>query len=269
MRMQPVLRSVLGCGLAWLLRRKPWPGPPMEPKLPEGPRHVPLDALGFVHVRVGDFLRSAIAQDLLKELNKDREASKGLKKIEETLGVEVANLESVTLLILAPPPGKPMPPRGGGGFPGDPGPGRFPPEERKVPFEREPFKDKDFPREKFEEKKGATSSPVSFVAFEQPIPDDDMNQSMDFQAMSGPLFIVTSTKPLERKKILQQQVMPARDGDFGGRDQAPSVVFLSDRSVILGEPAELARYAELMARNRGPKSRPMEKALASSPPSRT
>src|SRR5262249_55986966 len=106
MRMHPVSRAILGCTVGLLvtacncIAQQP---EPKQPPLPEGMRHVPPDAMGFVHVRAGDFLKSAIGKTLLQELRKDPEAAKGLKKIVQTLGIEVGDLESVTLLMLTPP----------------------------------------------------------------------------------------------------------------------------------------------------------------------
>ena len=62
--------------------------PAAKQSLPDGLKHVPADALGFIHIRVGDFLKSDVGVALLEELRKDREASKGLKKIEQILRVE-------------------------------------------------------------------------------------------------------------------------------------------------------------------------------------
>src|SRR5438094_6804509 len=95
-----VLRTALGCGLTLVLTVGV--GAAQEPKLPDGLRHVPLDAMGFVHIRAGDFLKTATGKALLQELRQDREAKKGLKKIEQTLGIDAADLESVTLLVLTP-----------------------------------------------------------------------------------------------------------------------------------------------------------------------
>src|ERR1700722_5292185 len=45
MRLHPLTRAMLGCGLAWLLSASLGQAQPAEPKLPDGLRHVPLDAL--------------------------------------------------------------------------------------------------------------------------------------------------------------------------------------------------------------------------------
>src|SRR6516225_1238118 len=103
MRMHPLSRAMLGCGLVFLLSACLGIAQQHEkqPPLPEGLRHVPPDAMGFIHFRIGDFLKSTLGKGLLQELRQDREASKGMKVIEQTLGVEPADLESITLLVLA------------------------------------------------------------------------------------------------------------------------------------------------------------------------
>ena len=79
---------------------------PAEPTLPDGLRHVPGDALGFIHFRAGAFLKSDLGTQLLAELRKDRQASRGLQTLEQMLGQSVGDLESVTVLMLAPPTAK-------------------------------------------------------------------------------------------------------------------------------------------------------------------
>src|SRR5207244_1024655 len=86
----------------------------------------------------------------------------------------------------------------------------------------------------------------------------DMDMIDDF-SYSGPLVIVTSTKDLDRKKILRVQMFDTKPRDLYGPDQ-PTVLFLSDRTVMLGAPWELARYSEAMARK--PKTQPLKSALA-------
>ena len=189
-----------------------------DAKLPEGLRHVPLDALGFIHLRAGDFLKGDIGQQLMLELRKDREASKGLKEIEKTLGLEVADIDTVTLLMLNVPNQFPM------------RPWDMPP--RRTPMN--PRFDFDMPKKaiefkldlkKSEEKKDdGKDSPVLFQpgVFGQPFPDMmDPREFNDFPTMSEPLVIVTSTKLLDRKKILRSQVFQSRQMDpFGpGRGQ--------------------------------------------------
>jgi hypothetical protein len=99
----------------------------------------------------------------------------------------------------------------------------------------------------------------------------------EYVAMSGPLVIVKSTKDFDRKKIMKSQLFqPYRDpygppygpygdpyrqgGLFPGGDV--SMLFLTDKTVLIGAPWELARYSEHAARNPAPKAKPMEAALA-------
>src|SRR6516225_6739991 len=103
MRMHPLSRAMLGCGLVFLLSACLGKAqqPQKQPPLPDGLRHVPPDAMGFIHFRIGDFVKSTLGKGLVQELRQDREASKGMKVIEQTLGIEPADLESITLLVLA------------------------------------------------------------------------------------------------------------------------------------------------------------------------
>ena len=302
MRMHPVSRAMLGGGVGLLLTaclgtaQQP---EPKQPPLPEGLRHVPPDAMGFVHFRAGDFLKSAIGKTLLQELRKDPEAAKGLKKMEQTLGIEAADVESVTLLVLTPPSRLQMNP-----WDGSPkGPRykqRFGPDfemKRKADMEKadkEAFmrriaeqeaakrradedarrqRDEELRRKLEAEKKKSDEknsdnqeSPVIFQDgnFDQPFPDIDPLDVADYLAYSGPLMIVTSTKSLDRKKILRSQIFQIQRRDFHDSplSQESSVLFLGDRTVMIGVPWELARYSELMTRNPGPKAKPMQSALA-------
>lgn len=191
MRVHPVLRVAAACALAWLGTAQPGSA---QPKLPDALRFVPPDALGFVHVRVGDFLHGELGQDLLKQLGKDREVAKGLKAIEDLLGVEIAGLESVTVIMPAP-----LQLPGAAGF-GGPKRGfgfekkiefdpkrepRFkdePPfkDEKGLPKEKDFFKDEAKPRSKekdFGDKKEEATFPVSL---EQPIEGNDFMESLRF-----------------------------------------------------------------------------------------
>lgn len=274
MQAHPIVRVTLGAGLAWLFSAGICSAQPAHAKLPDGLRFVPPDALGFVHVRVGDFLQREIGQDLLKRLRKDRDASAGLKEVEGTLGIEVAGLESITVIMPAP---MPLP----AGF----GPGRFGPGKPGRPIELEPkrdfefekkfekppfkdelrFKDKEEPRFKdeprpkqdFDDKKEEATFPISLV---QPMAENDFVEMGQVFA-AGPLVVLTATKALDRKKILRAQLMSmkARNPFAGGHE--PSVLFLSDRSIIVGRPEQLAHYTDELARRPLPKAR-LDHALA-------
>jgi hypothetical protein len=68
--------------------------------LPDGLRHVPMDAVAFVHVRIADSLNGAPSQALLKRLRPDGEQGKLVAQIETRLGVRLADLESVTVFAM-------------------------------------------------------------------------------------------------------------------------------------------------------------------------
>ena len=264
MRMHPILRALLGCGLGVVLSAGSTLAQPARQALPEGLKHVPVDAMGFVHIRAGDFLKGEMGKALLTELQKDREASKGLKELEKMLGVTAGDLESVTILMLTPPKNSLNQPKYWDGVPYTiprggmdkplmlPPPFKVPPppakEDKKADDEKESpvvFQDRVIPR---------PALPLDDLFYLQP------NRPMPAQSFSEPMVIVTSTKPLDQKKILRTQLFgPARQDRMA---QGPSVVFLSDRSVLLGMPWELGRYSDLIARKAEPKKRPLESALA-------
>ena len=324
MRIHPVFRAMLGCGLALLLtaslgfaqgaKKKPQPA---ELNLPEGLKHVPLDAMGFVHIRVGDFIKSDLGKTLLQDLRKDREASKGLKEIEKTLGIEATDLESVTLLMLVPPVRMQINPWDGPRkqpifdrkmdiLPPSKAEGKkaareleqkLLEERRRVEEETlraleelkraEEKRKRQIEQDKKEaEKKSSTESPIVFQDAAQDVEQQraierllleqqlqlqlqrefqrgDAVQDFDDFGQSGrPLVIVTSAKELDRKKILRALLFNAKPCDpFGPpMGDGPSVLFLSDRTVLVGSPGDLARYSEAMASK--PKTQPLRSALA-------
>jgi hypothetical protein len=293
MHFHPVSRAMLGCGMALLLTAYLGNAQQHDTKpaggatLPEGLRHVPPDAMGFVHLRAGDFLNSALGKALLQELGQDREASKGLKQVEQTLGIEATDLESVTLLFLTPPRGPQMYPWNGG-MPryGPKGPkDRFREfdmkkaiiDQIKIEQEKERLQRLlDELRKKLEDQKADEKAAQLLLQGNRPLPprviqeiwgiedhDVDMLDMADYFAFSGPLMIVTSKKPIDRKKILRAQLFQTKPKDiYGPPAQHPSVMFLTDRTVMMGAAWELGRYSEMVARNPGPKTKPLQSALA-------
>lgn len=225
--------------------------------LPEGLRHVPLDAMGFVHFRVGDFLKSDLGKGLLAELRNDREASKGLKEVEKMLSVEATDIESVTLVMLSPPFGSRFDGR------------QFYP--RKKPDFRD-FKDKAMPglpppalekkEDIKEDKPAAKESPVLYQPLDRHMHDIDGLMLDEFGDFSGPLVIVTSSRPLDRKKMLRTHLFNPHRHDPYGPPQDPSMLFLSDRSVLLGMSWDIGRYSEAMARKTELKNQRLRSALA-------
>jgi hypothetical protein len=338
-----LLSRALSAGLTFLFAASI--GLAQELKLPEGLKHVPPDAIGFVHVRVGDLLKNDLGKTLLQEIRKDREASKGLKQIEGTLGITADDLESVTLLLLAAP--RDSLGVGGGGF----GPGfrpHFHPGGRegvKPIFEDKKFDDKKLEKElekkeaeerrrldeRFEQLKRELEeskrklddakrlqdevlerlkvNPPMYRFKESPLLFQDeeakrreqeararellerelrmrqIQEEIEFQrvqakkrmrehphhihdhdfddfAPSAPLVILTSTKALDRKKILREQLFrPALHGSFAPSPlEDRSLLFLSDRSVLIGTPWQLASYSEMAAQKS--KLEPLKSALA-------
>ncbi|MBM3996078.1 MAG: DUF1559 domain-containing protein [Planctomycetes bacterium] len=263
-----------------------------ESKLPDGLRHVPPDALGFVHVRVGDFLKSPTGKALLQAVQADRAAAKGLNEVERVLWVKATEVDTVTLLVLA------LPPRDRWDMPGN----RFRERDewemrRRMQMEMEMMRRKElehlrWQKEKMEIKKDdkpveekkpvEKESPVLLQDFERQfdyrrLVHAHVAHGMNFTAMQlhdhiddfgRPMFerlvIVTATKDFDRKAILRRSLDRGNGGGFAGPRQSdvPTIVFLGDRTVMLGDPWTVARYHEMIARQPGPKHRPLDPALA-------
>src|ERR1043166_3951378 len=184
-------------------------GVAQDPKLPDGLRHVPGDAMGFIHIRASDFIKSPAGIALLSELQQDREAKKGLQELETKLGIKATELESVTVLMLTPPPIGMNKRWDGPRFKPSPRDFEMP---RAVPIPPPPAK---------EDKNDARKdSPVVFqdVQFlpaqggplHRHFDEFDRDFDDDFYLATRPLVIVTSTKALDRKKILKAQLFGAQ-----------------------------------------------------------
>lgn len=75
-----------------------WPASIRGQELPEGLRHVPRDAMAFVHVRIGDFLLTKLGKQLRQQAGR----SEIVRELEEKLGIRDTDIESVTVLVLPP-----------------------------------------------------------------------------------------------------------------------------------------------------------------------
>src|ERR1051325_6169351 len=250
------------------------------PTLPDGLKHVPPDALGFIHFRAGDFLKSAIGKQLLSDLRQSRDANLGLQKIEEELGLPLADIDTVTVLMLSMPNVQQMR--------GSDGPGRLNFRDRDMEIRRmmemerhemrrmrelemmqkrifeEKIKEDKKPEDKKPEPK---ESPVLFQ--DERRVHDHIDHGMNFVqpdfdpteiAGYGPLVIVTATKDVDRKKILKTQLFKPHSGR--GPDSERAMQFLGERTMLTGPRWERARHSEHMARPPGPKTKPMQAALA-------
>jgi hypothetical protein len=256
------------------------PGAPDEgpagAALPEGLRHVPADAMGFVHFRLGEFLKSEAGQALREQLLREEHAGKIIKEIEGRIGVSLSEIDSVTLVVMESMLWE-LQPRSSG-------PGRA--MESAVPFME---KMKAFPDKKFDfgPPPGKISAPKpplpedfpkpreALPKLERPplekppklqrpkAPDRDLPEDLDFESpvsfqgevfggpmmeypMGGPLVILTTTKPVDRRKIIKRLLLPTDDEELDRRfhgEGGPSVLFLSERSFILGSPAALMQYS--------------------------
>lgn len=242
-----------------------------ESKLPDGLRHVPPDALAFVHIRTGDFLKTPTGKALLQELQSNPGATKGLKEVEAMLGVKLTEVDTVTMLLLAPP--------GDRFFERDDWERRRMMQLEMEMMRRRELEHPRWQKEKMEFKKDdkpfdekrpiEKESPVLFrqpeVAVEHQISATQHHDQFDDfgRPLFEPLTIVTASKDLDRKAILRRSVDFGNGGGFPDprRFSGPAVVFLGDRTVMLGETWRIARYQELIAREPGPKHRPLDFAL--------
>ncbi len=254
--------------------------------LPDGLRHVPPDAMGFVHVRVGDFLKLPVGSNVLEMISKDRDAAKGLKELQMMIGMTPADIETVTLVMLPLPKGI-FNQRGNNPWLDGPTPRRyyekremrpfndmkpaFPPEkfEGKIEIFKEKLPEPKFEPKKVEEKKssndrladGTYFTSAEGMQFHDEFDGPDLFMGpMAFQ----PIVIVSATKDFDRKAILRKLFLQPRPGFRSGSpfDGGPSVQFLSDRCVAVGMGFQLTRFNDLMARDPQPKTDGLKTALA-------
>jgi hypothetical protein len=186
----------------------------VELNLPEGLRHVPPDAVAFLHIRVGDSLQGPQSQALLKQLRPDGDHGKFVEQVEKRLGVRLADVDSITLFVL---------------------------DLSATPFAlpQGPAKGASQPAKGFGTKKAAPGLTASDI--------DEPASSPATEADDMPSFMVALTynKPIDRKAVLR-----ALAGS-GNPPFWPSVsgLFLSDHCVLFGNSAELVNYT---TRSRSP-----------------
>ena len=131
----------------------------------------------------------------------------------------------------------------------------------RTPFEQKssegkPSGPQDFPKA-FDKGKAASLPPLPKEPdpdFESPVVLQDdlfLHNEMGNRSAFGPLIVLTTKQPYDRKKMLRALVLPSRDEGDGHarRPHDASVLFLSDRSFMLGAPTALIRYAELQGRD--------------------
>lgn len=243
--------------------------PPAEKAraLPEGLRHVPHDALGFVHVRVGAFLGSDLGKSLLDQLRNDKEAGKALREFDKKTGLALADVESVTIIFpqWQPPHAKAGP--------------LFMSPDRHFDFFDKRLDDPSVPNKAFEIPKGATENKFDF---HKPKENGDLKREekkepsqefprespvffqegpQEFDRFMGhghehgprdysPLLVITSSKPINRRNFLKAGLFADPRGDDHHHDfplglgHDGSMVFVSDRSVLVGTPWSLVRYVD-------------------------
>jgi hypothetical protein len=236
--MRSKITIVVGLALGLLLLGRAWtgaqPAKEVAAPLPEGLRQVPTDGMGFVYVRIDRFFESKLGQALKKDLLRAEETNEAIKKLESQLGLAIKDLESVTLVSLEPILQ---------------GPRDFRQMDMKMEmkkqmetFEKKPFpiKEPTLPKPPVEEKKDAgLTSPVSFQPEEHFV---GMERSESYGPMgSDVVVIVTAKEPLDRKKFLKQLMF---GGDPPGPKVPPSFLFLSERSLALGDAKALIRFAD-------------------------
>ena len=286
MRIILSFRAVLGIGLTLALSASV----ARAQQLPDGLRHVPPDAIGFVHIRVGDLLNSPFGANLLDMIKKDREAAKGLKEIEKTIGITPSDIDTVTLVMLPLPKrmpgqesfdpwmdGMPRPKRyyekrTKPAFDGDMKTDIFPPKFEEKFEKRRDLEDRPAPDPKIEGKKAALirlADGTYFASAQVQVVEENFGGPDSIMMLDGPLafqpiIIISATKDFDRKAILRKQFFGQRRGDpYGGHfDGGPSVQFLSDRCVAVGMSFQLARFNDLLARDPQPKTDALKAALA-------
>jgi hypothetical protein len=241
--------------------------------LPEGLRHVPIDAMGFVHFRIGDFLKSDIGKTLATQLMRHPDTAKTVQAMERELGVQISDLESVTLLLLEPAfldmlGGRAFQAGGMGGGIMRSAPfveSALPPiVEKAIPLTPPPIPPKEGPKDapkepaKPEAPFGFEESPVSLQAeFIQRDIEELMMLNLDHSGW-GPLVILTTTKPVDRKALLRRFVLPEQRPDQRPDQRLDglvhrgemSVLFLSDRAFLVGSPMEIWRYSDAVGKER-------------------
>lgn len=259
-----VLAAVLGAGAAGVAQQPPADEAPPAKPLPEGLRHVPADAMGFIHFRLGDFLKSDIGKVLAMQLKRNPDSAKALEMVERELGISLTDIDSVTLLMLEPAFMDAL---------GGPAAMAFRPtvavpDVRSMPFEAPvppalPTLPKDAAPPKVDDKKPdlpfeGDESPVSL----QPELRDEMMMLLEQSHRQwGPLVILTTKQPVDRKKLLRKFVLPephikqpagqpiqqiVQQGPFSR--QETSVLFLSDRAFMVGPVLEIWRYTDHVSR---------------------
>jgi hypothetical protein len=193
----------------------------IDAKLPEGLRFVPTDAAVIVYLRVGDFLNGPYGQACIKQLRASAGAEKTLTHIEASLGVKLADIESVTLFVPGPPTA------------GTPA----------VPSFESPW-DKQGPLPGMPQKGKGRKTPPVIDGQDSPVALD-LSASLTAAADTSPaaeartpLFVCTATRPLDRRAIFTALAGAHEPNGHASH----SVLFLSDRSVLVGNPASLARY---------------------------
>jgi Protein of unknown function (DUF1559) len=259
-----------------------------EKSLPEGLRHVPPDAMAFVHFRAAEFFKSDMGKTLVLRLAAEKSGSLFLDAIGKQLGVPLADVESMTLLFMGPPRFGMFGSKKVDKVPmAEPVPARTPFDKNERP--EKDFKEvkpdfKDFDKKEsdkkeksdFEEAAAPVSCQPELILQDGPAVNKgyygygmyggpNMQAMMELEMNSWePLVIVTSAAPLNRKQLLKSFAgFEARHhGHFDGPGGfGRSILFLSDHSYLMGRPSDLARYTAHVAKM-PPEPAPLAAALS-------
>jgi hypothetical protein len=186
---------------------------PAAKNVPEGLRSVPADAIGFVYFRCGSFLQGELGKALWQDLSKDTQMDEALKSLEHQFGVALSELESIAIVFLEPPSDSRR----------LPGPGA--------------------PEVKLEKRKGPEAPPADKRKLWPAAQDAAAEAEADEldRLWSSTVYVLTTTKPLDRKKLLKRFVS---DPQTAGSAERLQLLFLSERSFALGEPWSLAVLAD-------------------------
>jgi hypothetical protein len=204
----------------------------------EGLRHLPPDALAFVHLRFRDFMQTEAGKAIVGKWL-ERDVAEIFFGEGQACGVKLSAVEE--LILLAPPvPSKAL---------------------------------TETLQGKINDKSVLLS--IRGAAFGLSLAAAAMGGKMDFADLLStepPLVIITSTKPFDRKKIVatylwgadrpkvqKKQEKKANDDKGAPAAAEVSMLSLSDRTLLIGDSVGVLTYADLQERNNIPT--PFKKAF--------
>jgi hypothetical protein len=199
-------------GLLWavsasLAPAQEWPSPF---------RHLPDNTMAVVHVRVDALLKSAAGKAALAEFNK----SKDLEQLKMDLGIDLAEVDGLTFVLLDPD---------------------FDVDQKGRPNLRQQRWQTSLVGSRYSpplslqpaSTRASTSVPVGVRDEFVPV-SAQAGHNSDFL----PLIIVTARKAIDRKQFMRKKVDAA-----GGGDARMGLMFLSERSFLIGRADAVVQFA--------------------------